>query len=113
MTEIKTYVYTCFVLPSEFVGKEQAHGLCANPLREVSSPKGPNRFRGLQDADPTAWGMVWRSLGPKPSPIMTKSAFQALQCPILSRLTPDAADPQCAFIVDVVLNVVLRIRGTR
>ena len=32
---------------------------------------------------------------------------------ILSRLTPDAADPQCAFIVDVVLNVVLRIRGTR
>ena len=26
---------------------------------------------------------------------------------VLSRLTPDAADPQCAFIVDVVLNVVL------
>ena len=32
---------------------------------------------------------------------------------LLSRLTHDAADPQCAFIVDVVLNVVLRIRGTR
>ena len=32
---------------------------------------------------------------------------------VLSRLTPDAADPQCAFIVDVVFNVVLRIRGTR
>ena len=42
-----------------------------------------------------------------------KSADPFAKAKLLSRLTPDAADPQCAFIVDVVLNVVLRIRGTR
>ena len=46
-------------------------------------------------------------------PHKSRNSAPVIQHNILSRLTPDAADPQCAIIVDVVLNVVLRIRGTR